>query len=60
MTAVMLTLLPILSFTVLFLVNARFFLDVANDPMFVPGFTILIILYIIGFFWIRKLVDLKV
>lgn len=60
MTAVMLTLLPILSFTVLFLVNARFFLDVANDPMFVPGFAILIILYIIGFVWIRKLVDLKV
>ena len=60
MTAVMLTVLPILTFTVLFLFNARFFLDVANDPMFVPGFTILIILYIIGFFWIRKLVDLKV
>jgi tight adherence protein B len=60
MTAVMLTVLPILTFTVLFMFNARFFLDVANDPMFVPGFTILIILYIIGFIWIRKLVDLKV
>jgi tight adherence protein B len=60
MTAVMLTALPILSFTVLFMVNARFFLDVANDPMFVPGFAILIILYVIGFIWIRKLVDLKV
>ena len=60
MTAVMLTALPILTFTALFLFNARFFLDVANDPMFVPGFTILIVLYIIGFIWIRKLVDLKV
>ncbi|HEX3423896.1 MAG TPA: type II secretion system F family protein [Sphingomicrobium sp.] len=60
MTAVMLTALPILSFTALFMVNARFFLDVADDPMFVPGFAILITLYVIGFVWIRKLVDLKV
>jgi tight adherence protein B len=60
MTGVMLTVLPILSFTVLFMVNARFFLDVANDPVFVPGFAILILLYVIGFFWIRKLIDLKV
>ena len=60
MTAVMLTILPILSFTILFMFNARFFLDVANDPVFVPGFSILIILYVVGFFWIRKLIDLKV
>jgi tight adherence protein B len=60
MTAVMLTVLPILSFAVLFLFNARFFLDVANDPVFVPGFTFLIVLYVIGFIWIRKLIDLKV
>jgi tight adherence protein B len=60
MTGVMLTALPILSFTILFTFNARFFLDVANDPMFVPGFAILITLYLIGFVWIRKLVDLKV
>ena len=60
MTGVMLTVLPILSFTILFVFNARFFLDVANDPMFVPGFAVLITLYLIGFVWIRKLVDLKV
>ena len=60
MTAVMLTILPILSFTILFMFNARFFLDVANDPVFVPGFAILIVLYVVGFFWIRKLIDLKV
>ena len=40
--------------------NPQFFLDVANDPWFVPGFTFLIILYLIGFFAIRKMVDLKV
>jgi tight adherence protein B len=60
MSAIMLTALPIFTFTLLFVANARFFLDVANDPFFIPGFTVLIILYLIGFFTIRKMVDLKV
>jgi tight adherence protein B len=60
MTAVMLTVLPVFTFTMLFLFNARFFLDVANDPWFMPGFIMLIILYLVGFFTIRKMVDLKV
>jgi len=60
MTALMLTVLPLLTFTMLFAFNPGFFLDVANDPWFVPGFTFLIILYLIGFFTIRKMVDLKV
>jgi len=60
MTAVVLTVLPIFTFTMLFLFNARFFLDVANDPWFMPGFVMLIILYLIGFFTIRKMIDLKV
>ena len=60
MTAVMLTVLPLFTFTMLFTLNAHFFLDVANDPWFVPGFTMLGILYAIGFFSIRRLVDLKV
>lgn len=60
MSAVMLTILPLFTFALLFLVNATFFLDVANDPLFVPGFAFLIVLYLIGFFMIRKLVDLKV
>jgi tight adherence protein B len=60
MTAVMLTLLPVVTFVALFLLNARFFLDVANDPWFVPGFVFLLVLYLIGFFTIRKMVDLKV
>jgi len=60
MTAMMLTVLPIATFTILFLVNPSFFLDVANDPWFVPGFICLIVLYLTGFFTIRKMVDLKV
>jgi tight adherence protein B len=60
MTAVMLTVLPLLTFTLLFVFNPQFFLDVANDPWFVPGFSFLIVLYLIGFFVIRRMVDLKV
>jgi tight adherence protein B len=60
MTAIMLTVLPIFTFTLLFLLNPSFFLDVAGDPYFVPGFIVLIIMYFIGFFTIRKMVDLKV
>jgi tight adherence protein B len=60
MTGVMLTVLPLFAFTFLFVFNPHFFLDVANDPWFVPGFSILIILYLVGFFTIRRMVDLKV
>jgi len=60
MTATMLTGLPIFAFTLLFLFNPAFYLDVANDPAFIPGFVILIVLYAVGFFTIRKMVDLKV
>jgi tight adherence protein B len=60
MTALMLTVLPIFSFTLLFLSNPKFYLDVADDPYFMPGFLTLIVMYVIGFITIRKLVDLKV
>jgi tight adherence protein B len=60
MTATMLTILPIFAFTMLFIFNPRFYFDVAGDPMFVPGFAVLIILYVIGTIIIRRMVDLKV
>jgi tight adherence protein B len=60
MTAVMLTLLPLFAFTLLFIFNPQFYLDVADDPAFVPGFSALLILYAVGFFAIRRMVDLKV
>ena len=60
MTAVMLTILPIFSFVLLFLIRPEFYLDVAGDPWFLPGFIILIVMYTIGFITIRKMVDLKV
>ncbi len=60
MTAVVLTALPVLAFTMLFTLNPRFYLDVANDRAFVPGFVSLILLYIVGFVTIRRMVDIKV
>lgn len=60
MTATMLTILPVFAFTILFIFNPRFFLDVANDPWFIPGFAFLIVLYVIGFVMMRKMIDLKV
>lgn len=60
LTGLMLTILPLVTFVVLFIFNPRFFLDVANDPWFVPGFLGLAMLYLTGFFWIRRMIDLKV
>lgn len=60
MTGTILTVLPLLAFTVLFLLNPAFYLDVAGDPAFLTGFAGLIVLYSVGFFTIRRMVDLKV
>jgi tight adherence protein B len=60
MTATMLTALPVISFVILFTGNPSFFLDVADDPAFVPGYAILLIMYALGFYWIRRMIDLKV
>ncbi|MCP3729529.1 type II secretion system F family protein [Sphingomonas sp. MG17] len=60
MTAAILTALPLLAFSGLFLLNPAFYLDVADDPAFLYGFTGLIFLYIVGFVTIRRMIDLKV
>jgi tight adherence protein B len=60
MTATMLTILPVFTFAMFFIFNPRFFLDVANDPWFIPGFGFLLALYTTGFFIMRRMVDLKV
>lgn len=60
MTAVMLTALPVLAFVGLFLLNPAFYLDVAQDPAFSIGFGTLIAMYIVGFYTIRRMIDLKV
>ncbi len=60
MTAAILTILPLATFVGLFVLNPAFFFEVSGDPWFIPGFTVLIIWYLVGVFWIRKMIDLKV
>jgi tight adherence protein B len=60
MTALVLTALPVMTISGLFLLNPSFYLDVAQDPIFVPGFLGLVLVYFIGLFSIRRMIDLKV
>lgn len=60
MTALILSALPVLSFAALFLLRPSFYLDIATDSAFIAGFSGLVVLYFIGFFTIRRLIDLKV
>lgn len=60
MTGWMLTVLPVLAFLGMFTVNPGFYLAVARDPIFIVGFTSLMLLYALGVFMIRHMIDLKV
>lgn len=60
MTGWILSVLPVFTMVSMFLINPGFYLNVARDPIFLFGFPALLMLYIVGFAWIRKLVDIKV
>jgi tight adherence protein B len=60
MSAQVLTLLPILTFALVFTINPAFYLEYARDPIFILSFTVLIGLYLLGVLIIRQMVDLKV
>jgi len=60
MTGWVLTAAPIVTFLMVFMVNPGFYLEVATDPIFYIGFPIIICVFLLGVFWIRKMVDLKV
>lgn len=60
MTGWILSVLPVITFIGMFMVNPKFYLDVARDSIFMIGLPSLIAIYALGVFWIRKLVDIKV
>lgn len=60
MTAIVLSVLPIASFGFVMMSNPGFYLDVAHEPMFMPGMLGLIGWYTVGMIMIKKLVTLKV
>lgn len=60
MTATVLSVLPVAVFGMVFMGNPNFYLDIADEPMFMPGMLALIGWYSIGMLVIRKLIALKV
>lgn len=60
MTGWMLTILPIFAFVTTFMGAPTFYLDVAEDPIFIWGSISLLVLYMIGIITIRRMIDLKV
>lgn len=60
MTGGLLTILPILTFVVMFATNPSFYLDVADDPIFMPGVIAVIIWYGIGILLMRKMISIEV
>lgn len=60
LTGLMLTVLPVFTLIGMFLVNPSFYLETAVDPIFIIGFSFLILLFLAGVLWIRRLTDLKV
>jgi tight adherence protein B len=60
MSGWMLTVLPVLTLISMFVVNPGFYLDVAQDSIFLIGFPGLLLLYAVGVMLIRRMVDLKV
>ncbi len=60
MTGTMLSILPVFTFSVVFSSSPEFYLDVSDDPWFMPGLVGLLGVYAMGVMTIRKMVDLKV
>ncbi len=60
LTGWLLTILPVFTFVSLFMINAGFYLEVAQDPIFLISFPGLLILYGLGVFLIRRIVNLEV
>lgn len=60
MTAMMLSGLPVLAFTIVFVMSPSFYIDVADDPIFLPAVITILGLYAFGIWLIRRMIDLKV
>jgi tight adherence protein B len=60
MTGSLLTALPILTFAFTFANQPRFYLDVIDDPWFLPGVIGMAVLYIVGIVLMRRIIDIKV
>ena len=60
MTAWMLTVLPIFGFVSIFAVAPQYYLENSEDTIFIYGGISLFVMYVLGVYIIRRLVDIKV
>lgn len=60
MTGFMLSGLPVFAFVMTFLGTPSFYLDVADDPWFLPGVLIVLTMYTFGILLMRKIIAIKV
>jgi tight adherence protein B len=60
MTGGLLTVLPIGTFVVMFASQPSFYLDVADDPLFMPGVIAVLVMYTIGILLMRKMISIEV
>ena len=60
MTAWMLTVLPIFGFVSIFAVAPQYYLENSEDSLFIYGGISLFVMYVLGVYIIRRLVDIKV
>lgn len=60
MTGGLLTFLPVATFVVMFASNPHFYLDVADDPWFLPGVIAVGFMYVTGILLMRKMIAIKV
>lgn len=60
MTGWMLSVLPVFAFVSIFLLTPQYYLDSAEDPIFIYGAIGLAVMYVLGVYIIRRLIDLKV
>ncbi len=60
MTGALLSILPVGSFVAMFISRPAFYLDVVDDPWFMPGVIGVIFLYTVGILMMRRMIAIKV
>jgi tight adherence protein B len=60
MTGSLLTALPILTFAFTFANQPSFYLDVIDDPWFLPGVMGMAVMYVLGIILMRRIIDIRV
>ena len=60
MTGALLSVLPVGSFVAMFVSRPEFYLDVVDDPWFLPGVVGVVVLYTVGILMMRRMIAIKV